>query len=158
MSDDNDDSQMGLDGIEQPDVVLLAGPAGGSPDGPATESVSEPAKVMRVGSMIKQLLDEVKSAPLDEAAKFAIELAMQIGAAAVQLADDFENAVGEIIETVTSAATNTASGEPMAATAASPASRRRPQKTTVAPSACSRCTTARPCSFATSVAAPVTSP
>ena len=30
------------------------------------EMVSEPAKVMRVGSMIKQLLDEVKSAPLDE--------------------------------------------------------------------------------------------
>ena len=34
-----------------------------------TELVSQPAKVMRVGSMIKQLLDEVKSAPLDEAAR-----------------------------------------------------------------------------------------
>ena len=30
------------------------------------EFVSEPAKVMRVGSMIKQLLDEVRSTPLDE--------------------------------------------------------------------------------------------
>lgn len=30
------------------------------------EMVSEPAKVMRVGSMIKQLLDEVRSTPLDE--------------------------------------------------------------------------------------------
>lgn len=30
------------------------------------EAVSHPARVMRIGSMIKQLLDEVKAAPLDE--------------------------------------------------------------------------------------------
>ncbi len=35
-------------------------------DGEAKEFVSEPAKVMRVGSMIKQLLDEVRSTELDE--------------------------------------------------------------------------------------------
>jgi hypothetical protein len=34
-----------------------------------TDLVSQPAKVMRVGAMIKQLLDEVKSAPLDEASR-----------------------------------------------------------------------------------------
>ena len=34
-----------------------------------TDLVSSPAKVMRIGSMVKQLLDEVKSAPLDEAAR-----------------------------------------------------------------------------------------
>ncbi|MEJ7772861.1 MAG: bacterial proteasome activator family protein [Geodermatophilaceae bacterium] len=33
------------------------------------EMISEPAKVMRIGSMIKQLLDEVRSAPLDEASR-----------------------------------------------------------------------------------------
>lgn len=33
---------------------------------PITEMVEQPAKVMRIGSMIRQLLDEVKSAPLDE--------------------------------------------------------------------------------------------
>ncbi len=33
------------------------------------ESVAEPAKVMRIGSMIKQLLDEVRQAPLDEASR-----------------------------------------------------------------------------------------
>jgi len=33
------------------------------------EMVSEPAKVMRIGSMIKQLLDEVKAAPLDDASR-----------------------------------------------------------------------------------------
>jgi len=31
--------------------------------------VEQPAKVMRIGTMIKQLLDEVRSAPLDEAAR-----------------------------------------------------------------------------------------
>src|SRR3954452_10015945 len=34
-----------------------------------TEMVEEPAKVMRIGSMIRQLLDEVKAAPLDEASR-----------------------------------------------------------------------------------------
>jgi hypothetical protein len=34
-----------------------------------TELIEQPAKVMRVGSMIKQLLEEVKSAPLDEDAR-----------------------------------------------------------------------------------------
>src|SRR4051794_34311477 len=31
------------------------------------ELVEQPAKVMRIGGMIRQLLEEVKSAPLDEA-------------------------------------------------------------------------------------------
>ncbi len=34
-----------------------------------TDLVQQPAKVMRIGSMIKQLLDEVKSAPLDDASR-----------------------------------------------------------------------------------------
>ncbi|MCP3933938.1 MAG: bacterial proteasome activator family protein [Actinomycetia bacterium] len=33
------------------------------------ESISEPAKVMRIGAMIKQLLEEVRQAPLDEAGR-----------------------------------------------------------------------------------------
>src|SRR6201996_7937536 len=38
----------------------------GSTERPITEMVEQPAKVMRIGSMIRQLLEEVKSAPLDE--------------------------------------------------------------------------------------------
>ena len=34
-----------------------------------TENVEQPAKVMRIGSMIKHLLDEVRQAPLDEASR-----------------------------------------------------------------------------------------
>ncbi len=33
------------------------------------ESVTEPGKVMRIGSMVKQLLEEVRLAPLDEASR-----------------------------------------------------------------------------------------
>ena len=35
-------------------------------DGSDREAVEQPAKVMRIGSMIKQLLEEVRQAPLDE--------------------------------------------------------------------------------------------
>jgi hypothetical protein len=41
-----------------------------APDaGTANETVTEPAKVMRIGSMVKQLLEEVRQSPLDEASR-----------------------------------------------------------------------------------------
>lgn len=51
------------DGVERPDLILTA-PEAAAADG--AETVSEPAKVMRVGTMIKQLLDEVRATSLDE--------------------------------------------------------------------------------------------
>jgi hypothetical protein len=42
---------------------------GGEPPGEATESIEHPAKLLRIGSMVKQLLEEVRSAPLDEASR-----------------------------------------------------------------------------------------
>ena len=39
---------------------------------PEREFVSEPAKVMRVGSMIKQLLDEVRTTELDEPSRLRL--------------------------------------------------------------------------------------
>lgn len=45
------------------------GPAEDEGARPLTELVEQPAKVMRIGSMIKQLLEEVKAAPLDEASR-----------------------------------------------------------------------------------------
>jgi hypothetical protein len=45
----------------------------GEPNQPAesqpTESVPSPAKVMRIGAMVRQLLEEVRHAPLDEAGR-----------------------------------------------------------------------------------------
>jgi len=35
----------------------------------ATESVEQPAKVMRIGAMVRQLLEEVRRAPLDDAGR-----------------------------------------------------------------------------------------
>jgi hypothetical protein len=46
----------------------LAG-GNGDEDEPITELVEEPAKVMRIGSMIRMLLEEVKAAPVDEAGR-----------------------------------------------------------------------------------------
>ncbi len=40
---------------------------------PVTEMVEQPAKVMRIGSMIKQLLEEVRVAPLDEASRVRLK-------------------------------------------------------------------------------------
>jgi hypothetical protein len=53
-----------------PEVVLLDPPAdsGDEPED-LTAQVQQPAKVMRIGTMIKQLLEEVRAAPLDEAGR-----------------------------------------------------------------------------------------
>jgi hypothetical protein len=48
-----------------------------------TDLVEQPAKVMRIGGMIRQLLDEVKSAPLDEASR-------------ARLADIYESSIKEL--------------------------------------------------------------
>jgi Protein of unknown function (DUF2587) len=39
----------------------------------AIESIEQPAKVMRIGSMIRTLLDEVRQAPLDEAGRMRLK-------------------------------------------------------------------------------------
>ncbi|CAA9325206.1 MAG: hypothetical protein AVDCRST_MAG29-690 [uncultured Nocardioidaceae bacterium] len=62
------------------DRVMVVGPDGTTVDATAeiadepserslTDLVEQPAKVMRIGSMIRQLLEEVKAAPLDEASR-----------------------------------------------------------------------------------------
>jgi hypothetical protein len=76
---------MSAPGNEHPQQVFVVGPDGrpvgtmpmpqGGPDddgGPAAglaEMVEQPAKVMRIGTMIKQLLEEVRAAPLDDASR-----------------------------------------------------------------------------------------
>lgn len=58
----------------RPEVVdpatLPAGPETAGPDAEEpTESIDQPAKLLRIGSMVKQLLEEVRQAPLDEASR-----------------------------------------------------------------------------------------
>ena len=49
-------------------TVAVDPPAEGG-EGDPSRLVEQPAKVMRIGSMIKQLLEEVRAAPLDEAGR-----------------------------------------------------------------------------------------
>ncbi len=63
--------------------VLVVGPDGiatsageqenASRERPVTEMVEQPAKVMRIGNMIRQLLDEVRAAPLDEKSRVRLK-------------------------------------------------------------------------------------
>lgn len=65
MSDDHESPE-----VHRPDAVIGAGDetsSSATESAPAlTESVTEPGKVMRIGSMVKQLLEEVRSTHLDE--------------------------------------------------------------------------------------------
>jgi hypothetical protein len=73
---DDDDRQPDPQTQQTPTKIVVVGPDGvavetdvdevAGAERPVTEMVAQPAKVMRVGSMIRQLLDEVKAAPLDE--------------------------------------------------------------------------------------------
>jgi len=60
------------DNITEDNVEVIEAPDGTGGDGDErslTELVEQPAKVMRIGTMIKQLLDEVRAAPLDDASR-----------------------------------------------------------------------------------------
>jgi len=58
-----------------PDGIAMAGEEKGAEGGerPVTEMVEQPAKVMRIGSMIRQLLEEVRAAPLDEKSRVRLK-------------------------------------------------------------------------------------
>ena len=51
------------------DDVELIEPSSASPGDEEQPAISEPAKVMRIGSMIRTLLDEVREVELDEASR-----------------------------------------------------------------------------------------
>ena len=74
---------------QMPSGLLV--PAGPPAEGPVPEpaeggeSVEHPAKVMRIGSMIKVLLEEVRQAPLDEAGR-------------ARLAEIYETSIKELSE------------------------------------------------------------
>ncbi len=58
---------VGPDG--QPTGTVEVPEADGTEERNPAEMVEQPAKVMRIGSMVKQLLEEVRTAPLDDAAR-----------------------------------------------------------------------------------------
>jgi hypothetical protein len=70
-------TELDATGALRPEVLDPNAPAGPSPEGDGsekateaqTESIEQPAKLLRIGSMVKQLLEEVRQAPLDEASR-----------------------------------------------------------------------------------------
>lgn len=78
---------------ENPQILVVGQdgmPLGGTGDEdsreiPVTEMVEQPAKVMRIGSMIKQLLEEVRAAPLDDASRARLK---EIHASSVKELED----------------------------------------------------------------------
>jgi Protein of unknown function (DUF2587) len=72
-------------GAISPDEVLPGGSRDESGEERKTESVNEPARVLRIGSMVKTLLDEVRSAPLDEKSR-------------VRLREIYEQSIHELSE------------------------------------------------------------
>jgi len=53
----------------QPEVVENVPLAGPDTDGDARETITQPGKLIRIASMIRTMLDEVRRAPLDEAGR-----------------------------------------------------------------------------------------
>jgi hypothetical protein len=58
-----------LGSVPESELADAAAAAEGEEPRALTDLVEQPAKVMRIGSMIRQLLEEVKAAPLDEASR-----------------------------------------------------------------------------------------
>lgn len=63
---------VGPDGRPLGTMAIEGPPEDDSAEDP-TRMVEQPAKVMRIGSMIKQLLEEVRVAPLDEAGRIRLK-------------------------------------------------------------------------------------
>jgi hypothetical protein len=86
---------MGMDPNVPPGEVIRAVPvepqslgaeaAGQGNQGPPPETITEPAKLLRIASMVRELLDETRQASLDEAGR-------------KRLADIYHRAVGELSE------------------------------------------------------------
>ncbi|MEP6760552.1 MAG: bacterial proteasome activator family protein [Sporichthyaceae bacterium] len=78
--DERSETSVDQPGGDDPQRVLVVRPDGMAVEGPpgadgeleersVTTLIDQPAKVMRIGSMIKQLLEEVRSSELDEASR-----------------------------------------------------------------------------------------
>jgi hypothetical protein len=65
------DTPAGRESVK-PEVVDAAAPPasdGAAPEVPEGEAVTQPTKLIRIASMVRQMLEEVRQAPLDEAGR-----------------------------------------------------------------------------------------
>ena len=66
---EEDLTRAGVDVPIEPEILSAIDDTSGDSAERVDESIEQPAKVMRVGTMMKQLLDEVRAATLDEASR-----------------------------------------------------------------------------------------
>lgn len=69
LSTDNSDDGIEVIGVDPRLMAKGMADEEDSEDQSLTDLVEQPAKVMRIGTMIKQLLEEVRAAPLDDASR-----------------------------------------------------------------------------------------
>ena len=109
-----DEDEQGQSGVATSDgervVVVTPGGMGVAEQGPATgrstqpgergptDLVEQPAKVMRIGSMVKSLLEEVRNAPLDDAGR--THLAQVHARSIAELKDGLAPELGEELDRI----------------------------------------------------------
>lgn len=99
--DDQDPRVMIVDSQGAPAGVQTETPVTDAEDGEhVTELVEEPAKVMRIGSMIRMLLEEVKAAPVDEAGRTRLATVLSTSIAELKqgLAPELGSELDRLIE------------------------------------------------------------
>lgn len=90
--------------VVTPQAMAVEGPpreeaAGDEESKSVTDLVEQPAKVMRIGNMIRQLLAEVKSAPLDDASRQRLRAIHE--ASIAELKDGLAPELAEELERIT---------------------------------------------------------
>jgi hypothetical protein len=87
------------------DVEVLPGPGGEQPpspeaeDGTERESVSQPSKLIRIATMVKTMLEEVRQASLDEAGRQRLRQIHERSLAELSdvLSEDLREELGEVM-------------------------------------------------------------
>ncbi len=82
--------------INEPVTIISSGGEGAGNEDKFPESVERPSKVMRIGSMIKQLLDEVRQAELDEPSRTRLKEIYELSVH--ELADTLSPALAEELD------------------------------------------------------------
>ncbi|MFN8233823.1 MAG: proteasome activator [Actinomycetota bacterium] len=72
---------------DPPPIEVVTPPAEGQAAEPAGETITEPAKLLRIASMVRELLEETRQTPIDEAGRR-------------RLAEIYQRAVGELGESI----------------------------------------------------------
>src|SRR5918999_4800586 len=76
-----------MEPVQAVPVEPATGDASGRSEGPGTETITEPAKLLRIASMVRELLEETRQASMDEGGR-------------KRLADIYHRSVDELADSV----------------------------------------------------------